>query len=93
MDEPMDEVGYDEPNGVAGFSAWAGYEFDPAFFEEHEGGDRYYGGGDRYAVFKIVPRSGGGDPKYLHIYNWHNGYYSHGFEMKVGGEATQVGSL
>ena len=30
---------------------------------------------------------------YLHLYNSHNGYYSHGFEMYVGGIPIKSGSI
>lgn len=32
-------------------------------------------------------------PRYLHLYNHHNGYYSHGFEMNVGGRNIHEGRI
>ncbi len=41
-------------------------------------------------IFRLV---NGCEEKFLHLYNVHNGYYSHGFEVKVGGKTTRDGSL
>jgi len=53
------------------------YSFDKKFYKHLEGGDLDGGG---IVIFKLIA------PKqknlYLHIYNSHNGYYSHGFEFK-----------
>jgi len=34
-----------------------------------------------------------GETRYIHLYNFHNGYYSHGFELNVGGQIVQDGIL
>jgi len=53
------------------------WKFDVSFFYQ---GESYSEGG--HAVFKLVDRRQCPQKeKYLHIFNHHNGYYSHGFEM------------
>jgi hypothetical protein len=47
---------------------------------------------DNMVVFKLIKRKNG-KPKYLHLWNCHNGYYSHGFEMGIGNEIIHEGSL
>ena len=64
-----------------------GFVFDPAFFKQVDGGDFDSGG---MAIFRIV---NGGDEKFIHIFNAHNGYYGHGFEFTVGGKAVREGNL
>ena len=59
------------------------YEFDQEFFQRWdyentpEDEHRFDGGG--VVIFKLV--SAKGPDLYLHLYNNHNGYYSHGFEF------------
>jgi hypothetical protein len=36
---------------------------------------------------------GGRSEVFLHLYNHHNGYYSHGFDMKIGGEVVHSGGI
>jgi hypothetical protein len=43
------------------------------------------------AVFRIVKEYG--KEKFIHIFNSHNGYYSHGFEFKNGEEVISGGCL
>jgi len=62
--------------------------FDVEFFKERPGYDR---GGE--AVFRLFNPHETADPIYLVLYNHHNGYYSHGFSMEVGGENVRRGSL
>ena len=62
------------------------YNFDPLFHEDVVSDDNYYdaqkltGGA---VAFKLINKSDVNDVVYLILYNHHNGYYSHGFEMKV----------
>ena len=52
------------------------YRFDPYFFQEvMDSGDLDCGG---MVVFRLI----GPTTKYLHIFNAHNGYYSHGFNTE-----------
>lgn len=55
-----------------------GYVFEIDFFEELEGGRLDEG---NMVVFKLIKE--GKPDLYLHLYNCHNGYYSHGFEVKL----------
>lgn len=50
--------------------------FDTSFFDQ--GGD---GNETSFAVFKLIKRKNDANPLYLHLFNCHNGYYSHGFSM------------
>jgi hypothetical protein len=65
-----------------------GYQFDPNFFEQNlEGYDFDEGGA---AIFKLVK---GHDHLFLTLFNSHNGYYGHGFEVKHGGITVNSGCL
>lgn len=66
-----------------------GYNFDTAFFMEPEPADEYFDCGGM-AVFRLTK---GSEEIFLTLYNSHNGYYSHGFEMNVGGTKIHDGSL
>lgn len=68
------------------------WNFDTSFFqdgidgfEEHPQPD---GGGE--VVFRLAKNE---KQMFLTLYNHHNGYYSHGFEMTVGGKVVKQGSL
>jgi len=72
-----------------------GYIFDKEFFKEityiySEGSDwnALYEG--KMVVFRLI---NGDKEKFLHLFNCHNGYYGHGFEMKIGEDKVQEGSL
>ncbi len=58
--------------------------FDPDYFEDGNDGET------ASVIFKLV---GDTDPWYLILSNTHNGYYSHGFTMDVGGVRKHSGSL
>ncbi len=65
------------------------YTFDKLFFEEVDCGDHLDAGA--MVRFRLVA-----DNKpdlYLHIFNSHNGYYSHGFEMKDNGRIIKSDSV
>jgi len=64
------------------------YSFDPDFFEEVKSIDLDEGG---EVAFKMV--ADGKPDLYLHLFNAHNGYYGHGFEVKHGGEIVKDGCL
>lgn len=72
-----------------------GYFFDKDFFESIEElkEDRYdynvldCGG---CVVFRLT---NGKDAKYLHLFNCHNGYYGHGFEMKIQDKIKKNGRI
>jgi hypothetical protein len=60
------------------------YIFDKDFFEYVPSEDLDCGG---MVAFKLV--SDGKPELFLHLYNAHNGYYGHGFEVKHGGEIVK----
>ena len=64
-----------------------GFAFDPAFFKQVDCGE-FDGGG--MAIFRIV---NGETEKFVHIFNWHNGYYGHGFDFTIGGKSACEGTL
>lgn len=80
-DTPEDQEGFD-------FEPW---EFDPGFFKALDATDGYDEGG--VAVFRLRRRDGSDGVKYLHLFNSHNGYYSHGFEMEHSGVKLREGWL
>lgn len=64
-----------------------GFYFDVNFFQESSPSGFECGG---LVIFRLVK---GDEEIFLTLYNSHNGYYSHGFEMSVGGTTIQEGSL
>ncbi len=65
-----------------------GFVFDTEFFKDVYG-DQFDEGG--MAVFRIEK---GDEEKFIHLFNCHNGYYSHGFSFQVGsGKPALNGSL
>lgn len=66
-----------------------GFQFDPDFFEENLLGESLDCGGS--ATFKLKKPEGGA--VFLTIYNAHNGYYGHGFEVAINGQVTRDGVL
>jgi len=66
----------------------SGYVFDTKYFESIQNEDESEEGG--MAIFRIT---NGKKEKFIHIYNSHNGYYSHGFDFKAGQKIIQDGVL
>lgn len=64
-----------------------GWFFDTSYFESIDDMD---GEDENMVVFRIT---NGVEEKFLHLYNCHNGYYSHGFEMKNGEAVIRNGNL
>jgi len=64
-----------------------GFNFDREFFKEVSGDDFDCGG---MAVFRLTK---GDEEIFLSLFNAHNGYYSHGFRVTVGGITIREGSL
>jgi len=64
------------------------YFFDIEYFEKFENETLDEGS---MVVFRLVSK--GMMDLYLHIFNAHNGYYSHGFEAKVAGEVWKDGCI
>ena len=65
-----------------------GWEFDPKFYLALTCDKKYEE--SHYAVFRMFNKN---QNRYLHLYNKHNGYYSHGFEFTDGEKIIQQGSL
>jgi hypothetical protein len=64
------------------------YNFDPDFFQDVPSDCLDAG---EMVVFKLIANDK--PDLYLHLYNCHNGYYGHGFEVKHGGETVRSGYL
>lgn len=82
--------GYDSPDIKYFDPDLSEYVFDISFFkDDFDCLDEYEGGG--MCAFKLT-----GDSLpyiYLILYNYHNGYYRHGFEMKKNNEELYSGSI
>lgn len=64
-----------------------GYVFDPEFFEEKVFGEDCDG---KFAIFRIVK---GKDEKFIHLFNVQNGWYWHGFILKIDGVVIKKDSI
>ena len=65
--------------------------FDKEWFKQLSKDEDGDGGG--LITFKLINPNDTEDIVYLSLYNHHNGYYSHGFEVSVGGEIVKDGAL
>ena len=65
------------------------YQFDVDYFKEVTPDEEYWDDGG-IAIFRLV---NGESEMFLALHNSHNGYYSHGFDMKVGGKTIRDSSL
>ena len=91
------EVANTIPEKCAEAGELEGWKFDPEYFNKVdyiEDGDEDYkynlfdeGG---MVVFRLV---NGEQEKFLHLFNCHNGYYGHGFEMKISEKMKHEGCL
>jgi len=66
----------------------AGWVFDTTYFEDRELGD--YDGKPAMTIFRLVKND---EEMYLALYNLHNGYYGHGFDMEIDGKSIHSGNL
>lgn len=66
------------------------WRFDPQFFQSGESLESY--DIESMAIFRIVNQTTG-ESRYIHLYNLHNGYYSHGFDFTQSDKTIQSGSL
>lgn len=64
------------------------WTFDTKFFKEIQEEESY--NDIRFAIFRLVK---GDQERFLHLYNIHNGYYSHGFEFQQDDMTLQQGYL
>lgn len=44
-------------------------------------------------IFRIVDKQGSLPPLFIHLYNYHNGYYAHGFEFTHNLKLIQEGGI
>lgn len=70
-------VGYEDHENVPEVqeAELVGYRFDTTFVDNYDF--------DETVVFRMYSATGG--VAYLHLYNSHNGYYSHGWESSMDG--------
>lgn len=66
------------------------FVFDENFFQEASTGEEFDVGGGM-VIFRLINEKG--DELFLHLYNVHNGYYGHGFEVTISGKTIKDGSL
>ena len=66
-----------------------GFNFDTSFFREVPPAEECLDAGGM-AVFRLTK---GAEEIFLTLHNTHNGYYSHGFSMDVGGKRIFGGGL
>lgn len=66
-----------------------GWVFDPTFFEQKSPNEGSYDE-ENLAIFRMTK---GDNVMYLHLYNVHNGYYSHGFTFEKGDTEVHCGWL
>ena len=68
----------------------ADWRIDPAWFSQVGRTRKDQAGGA--AVFRLLNPESGAE-KFLHLINCHDGYYAHGFTVKVGGQVVLEGDL
>ena len=66
------------------------WRFDPNFFDTGNGEKSW--DIEAMAIFRIVNQTTK-ESRYIHLYNVHNGYYSHGFSFTQSDKNIQSGSL
>ena len=75
-------------------SVLCGFVFDKSYFREIEHkkpeSPNHYLKKGKMIVFRLVSSDG---EMFLHLFNCHNGYYSHGFEMRHDQDALRTGGL
>lgn len=69
-------------------SSLDGFNFDCNFFQAKSNAREWDEGG--MAIFRLTKDD---EEIFLTLYNFHNGYYSHGFNMEVNGTKLRDGSL
>lgn len=81
---PVPDVDTAESDKLEG-TDFPGYNFDTSFnkCELYPDGD---GGGS--VTFRLANDSA--EEMFLTLYNHHNGYYGHGWDMRIGGEAGEI---
>ena len=71
------------------------FRFDASFFQCVDAvDDTRPGDSSQVAVFRIVNDDDGkSESLYIHLFNTHNGYYSHGFSLQLGKTTMKSGEL
>lgn len=64
-----------------------GFVFDPKYAERTLEGEYAEGGAIQFRL------TNGDKEKFLTLYNFHNGYYSRGFKISVGGKVEEEGAI
>ena len=82
-DSMLNDVGNDIDVNVGRDTDLTKYRFDTQFFMEHEGGLLDSG---KMVVFRIFD---GENEKFIHLFNCHNGYYSHGFDFVINNKVVR----
>jgi hypothetical protein len=84
--KPVSEVDFSDQKSVE--FKHEDFVFDPEYFEKLTGSWLNEGGA---VSFRLINKQG--SEIFLVLYNCHNGYYGHGFEMKVGDSTKYDDSL
>ena len=64
------------------------FNLDPLYFNNVDARNDAEDGG--VVIFKLTD---GVSEKYLHLYNYHNGYYSHDFSFEISGKIIKDGCI
>lgn len=83
-------VEYNQLNQTFDGDDYTDWRFDPHFFQDIVDESGY--DIEAMAIFRIVNQTTG-ESRYIHLYNMHNGYYSHGFTFNQSDKTIQRGSL
>lgn len=83
-----EEEDWDNPKSLVTDHDFDGYIFDTEYLQEGTSGNFEVGG---FVRFRWVKQ--GYPDLFLHLFNVHNGYYGHGFEMRIAGELKVEGCL
>ena len=70
---------------------WTGWLFDPDYFMEFPSVEGDEGGLVVFRLVKPKTETSVAEEKFLHLFNFHNGYYSHGFSFAAGSQMLQEG--
>lgn len=81
-----DEGWIPDEDGLKFFSGWA---FDTEFCQSTDVDESCYNE-ENEAVFRMTK---GNKEQFLHLFNHHNGYYSHGFTVEKDDKVIREGSL
>lgn len=81
---------YNQLNQTFNDDDYTDWRFDPHFFQD--GGDESGYDVEAMAIFRIVDQTTM-ESRYIHLYNMHNGYYSHGFSFTQSDTSIRGGTL